>query len=224
MESIVNTWKNSFKDEPEYIKYEKIRKLSGEALDSFFYFAEPNIEEYGDTIRQYLNELFYNHKINIKVDICEIDGNHFFKLLFYNFSNDGKKLSKDFLDKTTIRKQEKLNMIKSISNVISSIFEVVKVGSKNFKTIIKDVNTNKTYEIIDTGVAYANTFMNDNIKNSLIVTNLFEYDGVYFVDNSVILNKNQQEVKQLLKDNKNYNYDFIQFWMLAFSISNKAEM
>ena len=115
-------------------------------------------------------------------------------------------------------------MIKSVSNGISSIFEVVKVGSKNFKTIIKDINTNKTYEIIDTGVAYANTFMNDSIKNSLIVTNLFEYDGIYFLDNSVILNKNQPEVKQLLKDNKNYNYDFIQFWMLAFSISSNAEM
>lgn len=219
MENLVNLWKYSFINDPEYVEYIKIRELSGEVLDSFFNYVEPNFQEYSDTLREYMNELFYKKMINIDVNVCEIDGSHFFKLLLYNFINDNKKLSKVFYEITKIRKQEKKDLLLSITNGISSIFEIIENGSKEFKAIVRDINTNKTYEIIDTGIAYANKFINDNIKNSIIVTNLFEFKGIYFFDNSVILNKNQEEVNQLLNDNKKYKYDFIQFWMLAYSIN-----
>ena len=58
MENLVNLWKYSFINDPEYVEYIKIRELNGEVLDSFFNYVEPNFQEYSDILREYINECF----------------------------------------------------------------------------------------------------------------------------------------------------------------------
>lgn len=216
-------WKSEFENDSEYVNYNQIRKINGEVLDSFFNYAEPNFNDYSDLLKDHLNNLVSQGKLNIDVYNIQIDGNYIFKLLLYNLINDGKKLSEKYLEDCKFKKKEKIKMLNSIINCHSSIFKTVRKGSKPFKTIIKDIFTNKEYELTDTGTAYSFKFMNKDINESYIITNLFDYDGTYFVDNTLALNKNSSDVRKLIANHRKYNYDFFELWILAYYVSDNAK-
>lgn len=218
----INLWKISFERQPEYKAYQKIRKISGEVLDKFVDFIDPDFDDYSDVIRIELFDLMEKYKIHFDVELKEIDSHHTLKAMLYCYDNGGK-ISQKYLDNTRIRKPEKLNMIKSIIDSKSSFFEVIREGSKPYKIIIRDVMTNEEYEIIDTGVAFAHRFMNEIIRSKYLLTTLMNYDGINFVDNSLLLDKNDDDVKFLLTLCKKHNFKPLHTWFLASTLTNIPE-
>lgn len=201
-----NFQKLILKNKPNIKKYEKIRKLHGEIIDSMMQYNDS-----GKFKLKFLAEISEEELLsspNLKIIDSHFDtstqlgaqamGN----VLIYKNSKDMNCITEEYIKKNKFRKPEKIEMLNSMLNSVAGLFEITNTNRELGEVYLRDVFTKKEYCVTDIGLS-----SNFNNETFYMYMRIITYDGISFGTGlNLIFNKKDKFICNWIKENlKEYN-------------------
>lgn len=194
---LVNLNRLNLNRKPHIKKYNKLRKLHSEILDSMDDYINKgsyNIEDNFNLIKDDLTEDF-------KLDGSNIDDKTILiKLTVYKNHPKLTSLTEIYLQKNKFKNEEKIKMLKSMNNSYVGLFKVISADKENGYVYFEDVFTKKKFKIIDISLSSS---YNKN-TNIYFYNRIITYDDISFATGIHCMMEGSH--KGLQKFIKNHNY------------------
>lgn len=188
-------------------KYHKIRKLVFEVLSSMDNEVKNNMDYYSNKMNDYLrNNMSYFTPLYNSI---EFDYNLFLKLIIF-LDVDDKSLVNKYLENNKFRKEEKINMLKSLSKFKVGLYRIVEVDESNAYVTLKNIKTLDRIKIVDEGLSMSYKMFKD--RDFCLLGLSIEYDDITFNEISIpIINENKYvyEFIKMYKSNKLNNLEVL---------------
>ncbi len=170
---LVNLNRLNLNRKPHIKKYNKLRKLHSEILDSMDDYINKgsyNIEDNFNLIKDDLTEDF-------KLDGSNIDDKTILiELTVYKNHPKLTSLTEIYLQKNKFKNEEKIKMLKSMNNSYVGLFKVISADKENGYVYFEDVFTKKKFKIIDISLSSS---YNKN-TNIYFYNRIITYDDISF--------------------------------------------
>lgn len=187
--------------EPHIKEYKKIRKLHGEITDSMATYYEngkfqlqvtkPNIDknEQSNIVRL----------IDVDFDPnTQVGSQGMANMVIYKNSSTTKCITEEFLEKNRFRKEEKIELLKSMLDSRAGLFEVTKTEPTEGYAYLKDVLTGSEFKITDIGLSGS-----PNYKSFYNYMRIITYNGVSFGTGlNLIFTKDDPFIQNWIKEHK----------------------
>ena len=201
-----NFQKLMLKNKPHIKKYERIRKLHGEIIDSMMKYNDSGKFEF-EFLAGISEEEFLNNP-NLKIidsnfdTTTQLGAQAIGNVLIYKNSKDMNCITEEYIKKNKFRKPEKIEMLNSMLNSVAGLFEIINTDVLLGQVTIKDVLTKKEYIITDIGLS-------SNFNNEIfyMYMRIITYDGISFGTGlNLIFNKKDKFICNWIRENlKEYN-------------------
>lgn len=205
VEGLVNLRRYIIKDKPHIKKYEKIRKIHQEIVDSMDDYLCEQINN-GTKSRE-MAICLDNSGLYIPVDLDSenIDDKSILSEIFvYKVYPSLKSITEEYIEKHKFRNAAKIKMLYAMNNSVVGLFKVINIDFDNCYVTYEDVFTHKTYKIID--ITFSTIYKNLYKEKNLYVYNrLISYESITFGTGMHIkINSDDKKFKNFLKKH-NYN-------------------
>ena len=208
-DGLINFNRFLLKSKPHIKKYNKLRKLHSEILDSMeIYIVSKDYDS-----SKFFNKAVESSESELKeVDILlnrsnDKDNVVITELFVYKTSSQIPSITEIYIKKNKYRNLEKQKMLNSMNNSYVSLFKIVDKNLTEGTITYQDVYTNKKYKIID--VAMSTTIQIDVNKPKYIYNRIITYEDISFGTGiPCVLDCNNKNFRKFLKNkskNKNYN-------------------
>ena len=201
-----NFQKLMLKNKPHIKKYERIRKLHGEIIDSMMKYNDSGKFEF-EFLAGISEEEFLNNP-NLKIidsnfdTTTQLGAQAIGNVLIYKNSKDMNCITEEYIKKNKFRKPEKIEMLNSMLNSVAGLFEIINTDVSLGQVTIKDVLTKKEYIVTDIGLS-------SNFNNEIfyMYMRIITYDGISFGTGlNLIFNKKDKFICNWIRENlKEYN-------------------
>lgn len=201
-----NFQKLMLRNKPNIKKYEKIRKLHCEVIDSMM-----NYNDSGKFELKFLAGISEEELLsspNLKIIDSYFDTNTQLgaqamgNVLVYKNSKDMNCITEEYINKNKFRKPEKIEMLNSMLNSVAGLFEITYTNRELGEVHLRDVLTEKEYCVTDIGLS-------SNFNNEIfyMYMRIITYDGISFGTGlNLIFNKNDKFICNWINENiKEYN-------------------
>jgi hypothetical protein len=181
-----------------------------------------NMDYYSDKMNDYLrNNMSYFTPLYNSI---EFDYNLFLKLIIF-LDVDDKSLVNKYLENNKFRKEEKINMLKSLSKFKVGLYRIVEVDESNAYVTLKNIKTLDRIKIVDEGLSMSYKMFKD--RDFCLLGLSIEYDDITFNEISIpIINENKYvyEFIKMYKSNKLNNLEvLINGFLLDYNKKNFEE-
>ena len=154
----------------------------------------------------------------------EFDYNLFLKLIIF-LDVDDKSLINKYLENNKFRKEEKINMLKSLSKFKVGLYRIDEVDESNAYVTLKNIKTLDRIKIVDEGLSMSYKMFKD--RDFYLLGLSIEYDDITFNEISIpIINENKYvyEFIKMYKSNKLNNLEvLINGFLLDYNKKNVDE-
>lgn len=161
-------------------KYNKLRKLHGEILDSmenYILSDKYDTTKYNDTINSELGKFVDEFDMDFDLNNAD-DVTVFFELFVYNNHPDIPSVTDIYLKSNKFKNLEKVKMLECMKNSYVGLFKVISVDRDDGYVTYQDVYTKKKFKIID--IAMSST-LSINKKRELYTYNrIITYEDISF--------------------------------------------
>lgn len=190
------------KSKPHIKKYEKIRKLHGEIVDSMMEYNDAGkfkLKFLGDISKEELMNTPHVNVVNSYFDTSRrIGAQAIANILIYKNSKDMNCITEEYINKNKFRKPEKKEFLNSMLNSVAGLFEIINTDSNMGQVIFKDVFTKKEYIITDIGLS-----SNFNNERFYFYTRIITYDNISFGTGiNIVFDKKDDFIRNWIKENK----------------------
>ena len=184
------------------MKYEKIRKLHGEIVDSMMEYNDAGkfkLKFLGDISKEELMNTPHVNVVNSYFDTSRrIGAQAIANILIYKNSKDMNCITEEYINKNKFRKPEKKEFLNSMLNSVAGLFEIINTDSNMGQVIFKDVFTKKEYIITDIGLSG-----NYNNERYYFYTRIITYDNISFGTGiNIVFDKKDDFIRNWIKENK----------------------
>lgn len=201
-------------------KYNKIRKLHSEVLDSMGkYIVDGNHNEFFNDVSEYLHKEISKKSITLKWN-DENDRTILTELLVYKNHPKLKSVTEVYLENNRFKKEDKIKMLNSMNNSYASLFKVLKVDRGNGYVFYQDVFSKRTFKIVD--VSMSSSLIKAPKQDIYFYNRIITYDGISFGTGiHCMMSSNNKGLKQLLKENKLKNRSNFKKCIYLYDLSKK---
>lgn len=219
---VVNLNKFRLNQKKHIKKYNKIRKLHAEILDSmekYYLDGKYNIIENYDMIYDDIDREL--PELDFDLDSDDIDDRTVLNDLFiYKNHPKLKSITEIYLEKNKFKNSEKVKMLNSMKNSYVSLFKVVDTDFENGYVTYEDVFTNKKYKIID--MAMSGTLKIDENRMVYYYNRIITFDDVSFGTGiHCVMTSEHKPLQEFLKKYKQKNISDFSKCVSLYNISKK---
>lgn len=226
LKGMINLNKFLLEKKPHIKEYKKIRKLHDEIRVSMYNYLDNNV----DTFQGYFNNITnanykYLKNIEIKLDRGDTyDSNIIFELFAYKTCKEIPSVTEIYLKKNKFRNEEKVKMLHSMNDSYVSLFKIIKTDFSTGIVILKDVFTNKIYEIID--ISMSTSYINMDDKKPLYVYNrIIKYNDVYFCTGiPCFIDYDNKYLDYFIRDYRKNKYNDFVRCLILYDIYKKGDI
>lgn len=184
-------------------KYNKLRKLHGEILDSMINNIENGkfpIDKYYQSIatdvERETDEIYFDLDLNDEDDITIIT-----ELFVYKNHKKMPSLTELYLEKKIFRNKEKLALLNGMKNSYVGLFKIVDVDRDNGYVVYQDVFTHKRFKIID--ISMSSTLKVDKKRPLYMYNRIITVDEISFATGiHCMMTWENKILKEFLKKHK----------------------
>lgn len=203
-------------------KYNKLRKLHSEILDSMQAYIESSkykVEDYfnliKDDIYKEINGLEFNLKFNDSDDITIL-----LELFVYKNHEKIPSVTEIYLNNNKFRNEEKVKMLNSMKNSYVSLFKVVDVDYKEGYVIYEDVFTKKRVKVID--IAMSSSLKIDKKRTVYVYNRIITYEDITFgTGMHCMMTSHNNKLKKFIDKHKYKKCSDFSRCVLLYNISKK---
>lgn len=203
-------------------KYNKLRKLHGEVLDSMLDYIEKGKylpDKYHQLIKNDIARetkgLAYNLNPNDKDDITILS-----ELFIYKTHSKIPSLTDVYLTNKIFRNKDKLKMLNAMKNSYVGLFKVIKVDREEGYVYYQDVFTDKKFKVID--IAMSSTLTIDKKMPIHMYNRVITIDNISFSTGMhCMFGWENKEIKEFIKKHKYNNCSDFSRCLLLYDISKK---
>ena len=209
-------------------KYNKIRKLHGEVVDSmedYILKGKYDIQKFYDTIS---SENFNYNKIEdiiyIDLDYDNYDDRTILdELYIYSGTSNCPSIIDIFLDNNKFRNKEKLEMLNCMKNSIVGLFKVIKVDTEEGYVTYEDVFTHNKYKVID--IALSSSFMINKKIELYCYNRIITYEDISFTTGiHCMMTYDNKKLRKFIKNHKYKKNNDIYRCLKLYSISKQDNL
>lgn len=219
---LVNLNRHNLNRKEHIKKYNKLRKLHGEVLDSMLDYIEkgkylPDKYHYliKSDIKRETKGLKYNLNPNDEDDITILS-----ELFIHKTHSKIHSLTDVYLEKKIFRNKDKLRMLNAMKNSYVGLFKVIKTDSEEGYVYYQDVFTNKKFKIID--IAMSSTLKVDKKMPIHIYNRIITIDNISFATGMhCTFGWKNKELNEFIKTHKYNSCSDFSRCLLLYDISKK---
>lgn len=185
-------------------KYNKLRKMHGEILDSmqnYIFSGRYDTRKYDDIVDSELSKVVDNFDIDFDLNNDD-DITIFLELFVYKNHPDIPSVTDIYLKNNKFKNLDKIKLLECMKNSYVGLFKVIDVDRINGYVTYQDVFTKKKFKIID--IAMSSTLVIDKNRQLYTYNRIITYDTISFA--SGIHCNFSSESKQLMKFISEHNY------------------
>jgi hypothetical protein len=169
------------RSKPHIKAYKKIRKLYEEICDAMVaYYDSGRFEHCFAPVPQ---EAYKNKEDAKKLRLIEsefdlntdLGGHAFYNMIIFKASPNANCITEDFINSNRYRKPEKVEMLQSMLDSASGLFEIIETDANQSYAHIREVFTGNEYELTDIGLSG-----NPNCERFYIYDRIITYQDVSF--------------------------------------------
>lgn len=221
-EMLVNLNRRLLNRKKHIKKYNKLRKLHSEILDSMDDFISSdkcNIKKYLEIILKDFR--VETNGVELNLNSLDVDDKTILvELLVYKNHEKVPSVTEIFLEKKKFRNEEKLKMLDSMKNSYASLFRLVDVNREEGYVIYEDVFTYKRFKVID--IAMSSTLRMDTKRFVYMYNRIITYDDISFGTGiHCTMTSQNNGLKRFLKKYKNKKISNIAKCLMLYIISKK---
>ena len=219
---LINLNRHNLNRKEHIKKYNKLRKLHGEIIDSMLDYIEKGKylpDKYHILIKPDITRetkgLKYNLNPNDEDDITILS-----ELFLYKTHSKVPSLTDIYLEKKIFRNKDKIKMLNAMKNSYVGLFKVIKVDSEEGYVYYQDVFTNKKFKVID--IAMSSTLKVDKKMPIHIYNRVITIDNISFATGMhCIFGWSNKYIKEFIKKHKYNNCSDFSRCLLLYDISKK---
>lgn len=219
---LVNLNKINLNRKPHIKKYNKLRKLHSEIINSMLEYVDLgkyNIVDNFNLISDYIfNEtkgLEFNLNFNDSDDITIL-----LELFIYKNHEKLPSITEIYLEKNKFRNKEKVNLLNSMKNSYVSLFKVVGVDMENGYVVYEDVFTKKRVKVID--IAMSSTLKIDKKRMVYMYNRIITYEDITFTTGMhCLMTSSNNKLKRFIEKHKHNKCSDFSRCILLYNISKK---
>lgn len=185
-------------------KYNKLRKIHGEILDSmqnYILSGKYDIKKYDDIVNSELSKMVDDFDIDFDLNNDD-DVTIFIELFVYNNHPNIPSVTDIYLDNNKFKNLEKVKMLECMKNSYVGLFKVIAVDRNDGYVTYQDVFTKKKFKIID--IAMSSTLHIDKKRQLYTYNRIITVDDISFAT-GIHCNFTTKS-KLLMKFINNHNY------------------
>lgn len=161
-------------------KYNRLRKLHGEVLDSiqnYILSGKCDIRKYDNIVINDLRKIVNDFDINFDLDNAD-DITIFMELFVYKNHPNISSVTETYLKNNKFKNLDKIKMLECMKNSYVSLFKIIEVDRDEGYVIYQDVFTKKKFKIID--IAMSSTLRIDKKRQLYIYNRIITYEDISF--------------------------------------------
>ena len=202
-EFIVNANRMKLNKKAHIKKYNKLRILHSEIIDSMEYYIKHNQYEDDEFLKDVFDEIRKKHE-EISLDYDDLDDKTILnELLIYKNHPNLPTITEKYIEKGKFKKNEKIKMLVSMKNSYVGLFKIIETDFEDGYVTYEDVFTKKQFKIID--ISMSSTVKIDKNRMVYYYNRVITYDDISFGTgiHCIMTSSN----KELMKFIKNHKYD-----------------
>lgn len=219
---LINLNKFQLNSKEHIKKYNKLRKLHSEIIDSmknYIIDGKYNINERYNSICNDIDkeipELDFNLNSNDVDDITILAD-----LFMYKNHCKLMSITEIYLQKNKFRNQEKIKMLNSMKNSYVGLFKVVATDRNDGYITYEDVFTKKRVKVID--IAMSSTLKVDKKRMVYVYNRIITFDDISFGTGiHCMMTSDHKLLKEFIKNHKYKNYSDFSRCLLLYDLSKK---
>lgn len=161
-------------------KYNKLRKIHGEILDSmqnYILNGKYDISKYDNIVNNELVKVVGDFDINFDVDDGD-DVTILLELFAYKNHKDIPSVTEIYLKNNKFKSAEKIKMLESMNDSYVSLFKIVDVNRNDGYVTYQDVFTKKKFKIVD--IAMSSTLYIDKKREVYTYNRIITFEDISF--------------------------------------------
>jgi hypothetical protein len=219
---LINLNKFQLNSKKHIKKYNKLRKLHGEIIDSM----ENYILDDKYNMNDYFNSIYNDiHKeipeLDFYLDFDDVDDRTILNDLFmYRNHPKLKSITEIYLQKNKFRNEEKIKMLNSMKNSYVGLFKVIAADRNDGYITYEDVFTKKIFKVID--IAMSSTLKIDKKRMLYAYNRIITFDDISFGTGiHCIMSSNHKLLKEFIKNHKYNKYSDFSRCLFIYDLSKK---
>lgn len=219
---LINLNKHQLNRKKHIKKYNRVRKLHGEIIDSmenYIIDGKYNISDYYNSIYNDIDKEI--PELDFDLDLNDVDDRTILNDLFM-YKNHSKLMSitEIYLQKNKYRNEEKIKMLNSMKNSYVGLFKVVATDRNDGYIIYEDVFTKKRFKVID--IAMSSTLMVDKKRMIYVYNRIITFDDISFGTGiHCMMTSEHKLLKEFIKKHKYKNCSDFSRCLLLYTLSRK---
>lgn len=219
---LINLNKFQLNSKKHIKKYNKLRKLHSEIIDSmenYIIDGKYNINDYYSFIYNDINKEI--PELDFILDSNDIDDRTIINDLFM-YKNHSKLMSitEIYLKKHKFRNEEKIKMLNSMKNSYVGLFKVVATDRNDGYVTYEDVFTKKRFKVID--IAMSSTLKVDKKRMIYVYNRIITFDNISFGTGiHCMMTSEHKLLKEFIKKHKYKNCSDFSRCLLLYGLSKK---
>ncbi len=185
-------------------KYNKLRKLHSEVLDSmenYILSGKYDFRKYDDIVKEELIKAVGDFDIDFDLNNND-DTSIFFELFIYNNHPNILSVTDIYLKNNKFKNKEKIKMLECMKNSYVGLFKIIDTDYKDGYVTYQDVFTKKKFKIID--ISMSSSYRINKEREIYIYNRIITYDDISFATGIHCIFSS--ESKTLMKFIKTHNY------------------
>lgn len=219
---LINLNKFQLNSKTHIKKYNKLRKLHSEIIDSmenYIIDGKYNINDYYSSIYNDIDKEI--PKLDFILDSNDVDDRTILNDLFM-YKNHSKIMSitEIYLQKNKFRNEEKIKMLNSMKNSYVGLFKVVATDRNDGYITYEDVFTKKRFKVID--IAMSSTLKVDKKRMIYVYNRIITFDDISFGTGiHCMMTSEHKLLKEFIKKHKYKNCSDFSRCLLLYGYPRK---
>lgn len=219
---LINLNKFQLNSKKHIKKYNKLRKLHSEIIDSM----EKYIIDGKYKIRDYYNSIYDDidkeiPELDFYLDLNDVDDRTILNELFM-YKNHSKLMSitEIYLEKNKFRNEEKLKMLNRMKNSYVGLFKVIDTDRNDGYITYEDVFTKRKFKVID--IAMSSTLKIDKKRMIYFYNRIITFDDISFGTGiHCMMTSEHKLLKEFIKKHKYKNFSDFSRCLILYDLSKK---
>lgn len=219
---LINLNKLQLNSKKHIKKYNKLRKLHSEIIDSM----ENYIIDGKYSISDNYNSIYRNinkeiPELDFDLDSNDVDDRTILNDLFmYKNHSELMSITEIYLQKNKFRNEEKVKMLNSMKNSYVGLFKVIDTDRSDGYITYEDVFTKKKFKVID--IAMSSTLKVDKKRMIYVYNRIITFDDISFGTGiHCMMTSEHKLLKEFIKNHKYKNYSDFSRCLLLYDLSKK---
>lgn len=203
-------------------KYNKLRRLHGEILDSMIDYIRSGKYVLEDNFKIICNDINKETpQLNFYLDLDDEDDSTILTELFvYKNYPKLKSITEIYLEKNKFRNADKIKMLNCMKNSYVGLFKIIGIDRNEGYVTYEDVFTKKKFKVID--IALSSTLRINKNKMIYVYNRIITFDDISFGTGiHCMMTSDHKLLKKFIKNHKYKKTSDFERCLLLYDISKK---